>query len=254
MFIRLKSLLGWGNAQQAAPAIPDGMRLYAIGDIHGQLDLLHDILRRIEEDHRARSDAELHLMFLGDYVDRGPQSAGVIEFLIKAPSLYGSCHFLKGNHEDAMVRVLEGGRDQIENWLRYGGRETLHSYGISDRVIAMGGTFLSAELSDKVPMAHRHFLNSLEPCKQFGDYVFVHAGIRPNVPLARQDPADLMWIRSPFLDFKGDHGVTVVHGHTVTDNVVVTGNRIGIDTGAYRTGRLSAIGIEGTDRWFLQTR
>lgn len=240
--------------KRAEPAAPEGMRIYAIGDVHGRLDLLTALLRQIEEDHLALPPAELHIVMLGDLIDRGPDSAGVIELLLNRPADFAHFHFIVGNHEEAMIQSLEEGADphKIE-WLRYGGRETLRSYGAPSDVFEMFGSLLSDELRRYVPQTHIDFVRSFEETVILGDYLFVHAGIRPGRPMSRQVRKDMLWIRDEFLsDEKTDHGHIVVHGHTIARQPVFAPNRIGIDTGAYTTGVLTALALEGTGRRILQ--
>lgn len=238
------------------PAVPEGMRIYAIGDVHGRLDLLTELLRQIEEDNLARPSAQLHIVMLGDLIDRGPDSAGVIDLLLNRPRDFATFHFIAGNHEEAMIQSLEEGADPHKvEWLRYGGREALRSYGVPDDVFEMRGSLLSDELRRYVPQAHVDFVQTFEDSLVLGDYLFVHAGIRPGKPLAKQARKDLLWIREPFLsDDKTDHGHMVVHGHTITRDPELRPNRIGIDTGAYATGVLTALALEGTERRILQAR
>lgn len=235
-------------------AAPAGTRIYAIGDVHGRLDLLKALLRQIEEDDRALPPAEMHVVMLGDLIDRGPDSAGVIELLLDRPADFGQFHFIVGNHEEAMIQSLEEGADPHKvEWLRYGGRETLRSYGVPDDVFEMRGSLMSDELRRYVPQAHVDFVRGFEETLILGDYLFVHAGIRPGKPLSRQLRKDFLWIRDEFLnDDKSDHGHIVVHGHTIAREPVFTPNRIGIDTGAYATGVLTALVLEGTGRRILQ--
>ncbi len=251
MFAKLRQYLGGRRARSGPPHIPPGQRVYAIGDIHGELALAQRLVALIERDNAARGPAEVHLVFLGDYVDRGAHSAALIDWLIEQPPAFARNHFLRGNHEDAFHAVLEGDESDLAGWRRFGGRETLASYQIGDREVAMGGPFFRAALAEKVPATHRAFLAGLRDYVQIGDYLFVHAGIRPGVAIDAQDPRDLTWIRREFLESERDHGVIVVHGHTISPDVVERPNRIGIDTGAYMHGRLTAVGLEGEERWFL---
>lgn len=233
---------------------PKGQRAYAVGDIHGRLDLLDELLARIVADNLARRRARTTIVFLGDLIDRGPQSAGVIERLrTYRPDLVQTV-FLMGNHEEVLLRILAGDTDVLPNWLKFGGAECALSYGIDpvdlqcrDRASAL------KILRSAIPKEHVTFLRSFVDTASFGRYLFVHAGIRPGVELDEQLPQDLRWIRFPFLDDESDHGSIVVHGHTISRQIDVRDNRIGLDTGAYTTGVLSAIGIEGDDRWFIQT-
>jgi len=236
------------------PHGPAHRRAYAIGDVHGRLDLLDKLLADIEEDHRSRRPAKAYLVFLGDLVDRGPDSRGVIERLLERPPSFARPVFLKGNHEEFLLGALDGDLAMLQNWLVYGGAECCASYGIGQGwLMNAAPPDIFSRLAASVPAAHRAFLESMADSFRFGDYLFVHAGIRPGVPLESQSGRDLRWIREGFLDDRTDHGVTVVHGHSIVDEVEEHPNRIAIDTGAYRTGVLTALALEGADRWLLQT-
>lgn len=254
MFERLKSLIGRKQPEPVRSyAVPPCVRAYAIGDIHGEAGLLRTLLDRIVEDCERLPQADIHFIFLGDYIDRGPDSKGVIELLTQYRNLDTNFHFLKGNHEDAMLSIIDGNEDDLPGWLRFGGRQTLASYGISERAIAMGGPFLRAEFAEKVPPHHLAFLRDLELSVELGDYLFVHAGIRPGVPIEQQSEHDMMWIRREFLTFPGSHPRMIVHGHTISEQVEMMPNRIGVDTGAYASGVLSAVVLENEDRRILST-
>ena len=236
------------------PRAPDGWRAYAVGDIHGRVDLLDRLLADIERDNDARGPCRTLLVFLGDLIDRGPTSNEVVERLrtYRRPGVETA--FIAGNHEEVLLRLLAGERGLMRHWLKFGGGDCLRSYGLDpvglDRI---GETAALAQLREKFPPAHEKFLTGFADTVRFGDYLFVHAGIRPQVDLSLQRQADLRWIRDPFLTDATDHGFMVVHGHTISERVVERSNRIGIDTGAYRSGVLSAIGLEGTNRWYLDT-
>lgn len=227
--------------------------MYAIGDVHGCLDLLSDLLEQIDADDARRSPAETHLVFLGDLVDRGPDSAAVIERVRERQRMGRRVDVLMGNHEESFLSALDGAKGALRFFLKIGGRETLYSYGLSpDRFALMSYEEVRDWTSANVPSSHREWLRGLSEQVRIGDYLFVHAGVRPNVPLDRQDGQDLRWIRAEFLEYPADHGAMVVHGHTISETVDERSNRIGIDTGAYATGVLSAVGLEGDARWFLQ--
>lgn len=236
--------------------VPEGRRVYAIGDVHGRLDLLMGLVKRIKADHRARAPAELDIVLLGDLVDRGPHSAQVIEYLRAARHAgFARFHFLCGNHEEAMLASLAPGALVEETgWLDYGGYETMRSYGADDGTFEHCGAALAGLMRMLVPDSHIDFLEGLADQVLIGDYLFVHAGIRPGVPVERQDARDLRWIRAPFLEDARDHGVIVVHGHTIREAPEVRGNRIGVDTGAYLSGVLTAVGLEGDAAWIVQER
>jgi serine/threonine protein phosphatase 1 len=234
-------------------AMPAGTRAYAVGDVHGCLDDLKSLLDRISE-HARETDMHTHLIFLGDLVDRGPDSAGVVDWLTRNQLPCDSHHFLMGNHEEAMLAVWNGDTDVIGNWLRYGGRETLLSYGISASQIFSAGADLPRLMREVIPESHIRFMEGFKDTIRLGDYLFVHAGIRPGIPIVEQDPGDLRWIRDEFLtDEETDHGMLVVHGHTIRPSPDVRANRIGIDTGCYSSGVLTALVLEESQREFLQT-
>jgi serine/threonine protein phosphatase 1 len=235
------------------PQIPVGQRVYAIGDVHGRLDLLLPLLAHIRADTAARHPADSHVVFLGDLVDRGPYSAETIEFMISAMPGFATFHCLMGNHEEAMLRALDPAADRAENlWLKFGGYETLASYGVP--VAMLGDDIPPVDLLQRyIPARHRNFLQSLDDQIGFGDYLFVHAGIRPGVALAAQDSQDMRWIRGDFLDYRGDLGAFIIHGHSISAEPDVQVNRIGIDTGAYRSGTLTALGLEGEARWLIRS-
>lgn len=230
-----------------------GYRAYAIGDIHGHLDLLDRLLADIRADHAARPLAAGVLVILGDLIDRGPDSAGVVErlrtFHDPAFRLVG----LTGNHEEVLLRVLDGDEVLLAQWLDFGGTECLASYGLDrDWLETMSPAHRVAAVRTVIPPEHAEFLRGFGDTFSFGDYLFVHAGIRPGLPLDEQSPRDLRWIRQEFLDDTSDHGFVVVHGHTIVELPDVRANRIAIDTGAYRGGPLSALAIDGEERWLMQ--
>lgn len=233
-------------------AIPDGQRVYAVGDIHGRLDLLNELIDGIEADDAARGSAQTQIIFLGDLVDRGPDSAGVIDRLIELAETRGNVRFILGNHEEVFLRSLDGDLESLRLFVRIGGRETMLSYGISERDYERTDySELLALMQSHVPARHVAFLKAFEDRIEVGDYVFVHAGLRPGVAIEDQKRADMRWIRSSFLDSDAEFGKLVVHGHSISDEVIERPNRIGLDTGAFATGRLSALGLEGEERWFL---
>lgn len=233
---------------------PRGHRAYVVGDIHGRIDLLEQLLLLIETDVQNRPKSKNAVVFLGDLIDRGPASAQVVERLRSYRPEFATTIFLMGNHEEILLRVLEGEVQLLKDWLKFGGAECARSYGIdSRRLRRVSADHALQMLKSAIPRTHIEFISNFADTVSFGDYLFVHAGIRPSVALADQRSSDLRWIREPFLEDISDHGFIVVHGHTVTENVEVRSNRIGVDTGAYKTGVLTALGIEGEDRWVLQT-
>lgn len=240
-----------------APPLPRGAagaRAYAIGDVHGRLDLLDRLLATIEADIAARPKRRNFLVLLGDLVDRGPASAGVIERLRTYRPGGMRTIFLAGNHEEVMLRIFHGEEGVLPSWLKFGGAECLESYGIdSEALKRLDEEAALARVKAAIPREHVAFLESFGDTFRFGDYLFVHAGIRPGVPIEEQHVKDLRWIREPFLGDAKEHGFIVVHGHTICDAVEEKENRIGIDTGAYLSGNLTAIAIEDDRRWFLST-
>lgn len=234
--------------------MPNGMRVYAIGDVHGRLDLLHELLEKIAADDARRGNAESHLIMLGDLVNRGPDSAGVVALVQSLNAAETTVQLIKGNHEEIFIEAARGSGRAARALLGIGGLPTLLSYGITEREAKLG-TFqnLADLMIERVPSTDVDFLDAGEDLIQFGDYVFVHAGIRPGIPFEQQCSNDMRWIRGDFLNSREDHSAVIVHGHTIFDTVDEQFNRIGIDTGAFATGNLSAIAIEGDERWFLST-
>jgi serine/threonine protein phosphatase 1 len=233
--------------------IPASIRIYVIGDVHGRYDLLLRLHDRIVQDAQVEPAGERRVIYLGDYIDRGPSSREVLEFLISACPTGPPATHLLGNHEAMLLRFLEDCSVGAE-WLAYGGLATLMSYGVNLR--GEGGAeqkLLSAQrsLRESLPPSHEGFLRSLPTHASFGDYYFVHAGVRPGVPLEQQKDSDLIWIREEFLASKDFHGKVVVHGHSYKTEPEVLANRIGIDTGAYATGRLTCLVLEGKTVRFL---
>jgi serine/threonine protein phosphatase 1 len=246
---------GLGAAAAAEPLGKAGARAYAVGDIHGRLDLLNLLLEKIEADIASRPPARNFIVFLGDYIDRGPDSAGVIERLRTYAPANARPIFLAGNHEEVLMRILAGGGENIlPSWLKFGGAECAQSYGLEPDSLRLLDEPAAIQLIQaKVPRAHREFLEGLGDTFRFGDYLFVHAGIRPGIGIEEQDRHDLRWIREPFLSDAKEHGVMVVHGHTIVGQVEERPNRIAIDTGAYHSCVLTALAVEDDNRWILST-
>lgn len=235
--------------------VPEGRRVYAVGDVHGRDDLLSRLHRLIAEDAAAAGAARNTLVYLGDYIDRGPASRQVLDRLTGDPLPGFDAVFLKGNHDEFLRRFLEDGAPS-DTWLANGGVATLASYGFEGvRPVAGPGALddMRRDLARRLGATHLGFLRGVRLFHTIGDYLFVHAGVRPEIPLAEQDPFDLMWIRGGFLDWDGPLERIVVHGHTVTPVPDVRPNRIGIDTGAYVSGHLTCLVLEGGSRRFLQT-
>ncbi|HZH27776.1 MAG TPA: metallophosphoesterase family protein [Azospirillaceae bacterium] len=240
----------------AAARIPAGQRIYAVGDVHGCDALLRDLFAAIAADAASAPEGTLcTIVMLGDYVDRGPASAAVLDRLSAGPPPGLGMVCLRGNHDDVMLRFLEDPEVGFD-WLRFGGLATLDSYGVRPTdALPMHEKLAAArrDLSARLPARHRAFLRDLRLSLVVGDYLFVHAGIKPGVPLAEQKREHLLWIRDEFLGSRADHGKVVVHGHTVVREPEVRPNRIGIDTGAFATGRLTALVLEADTRRFLTT-
>jgi serine/threonine protein phosphatase 1 len=256
-------LAGWANPflkrfekASVAPArerrVPKGMRVYCVGDIHGRDDLLGEMAERIAADIEDRSFDRALTVFLGDYVDRGLGSMQVVERFVRSewPTPFIA---LAGNHEDLLTAFL---KDDVilETWRSLGGLETLHSYGVDVGLARAGRDFgaVQAAFAANFPERHRQFLGSLKISIVIGDYFFCHAGVRPGVPLDRQDRNDLLTIREAFLSSEAEHGKLVVHGHTPSLVPEVRRNRIGIDTGGYATGRLTCLVLEQDQQRFLE--
>jgi serine/threonine protein phosphatase 1 len=231
----------------------DGLRLYIIGDIHGCSDLLDRVADAISRDLARHPAIESLTITLGDYVDRGLDSRGVLDRLARNPfpTRYVA---LRGNHEELFGSFLDDPSVGAQ-WRHLGGAETLHSYGIPVRAFMLGKELeRSAEsLRDAIPQEHLDFVTSLPLCLSIGDYFFCHAGVRPAVPLDRQQAQDLLWIRNEFLNSNSDFGKIVVHGHTPIEQPEILPNRINIDTGAFATGRLTCLVLEGGHRRFLSS-
>lgn len=235
-----------------APSVPDGFRLYAIGDIHGCMDLLKRLMAKISDDAANHPDATKEIIFLGDYIDRGLGSRDTIDYLMNGIPAGFAPVYLRGNHEDILLRVMDGDVGLVPAWLKFGGIETLASYGITSARGA-DAQVIRAELHQKVPTAHVDFYRNCQTSYTRGDYYFAHAGVRPGLPLELQSHEDLMWIREPFLSSEHNFGKTVVHGHTISIEPDILPNRIGIDTGAYATGKLTCLVLAGAERGFLTT-
>jgi len=241
------------RADPPAYAVPADTRVYAIGDVHGCRDLLEELLERIDGERVADPRAHEHLILLGDLIDRGPDSRGVLDLLLARRHVDSSLTILGGNHEAMLVALLDGAHQHLGSWLHFGGEECAASYGIDPISLLSAPAAAPAMLRSAVPTPHQALLRALPDSKRVGDVLFVHAGIRPGIALAAQAPHDLRWIRAPFLQSGADHGVLVVHGHTVVGDPEVHPNRIAIDTGASATGRLTALCLDGRERRFLTT-
>jgi serine/threonine protein phosphatase 1 len=251
----VRSLLNlFAGRQTPGYCVPDGRRVYAIGDIHGRLDLLETMLGMIDDDDARRGPMDTTIIFLGDLVDRGPDSRGVVDRLISFSRGRLATRFLMGNHEEVFLRALTGDLRALRFLIRIGGRPTILSYGIGENEYReLDFEDLAGLLREKVPPEHVAFLSGFEKWIEVGDYLFVHAGIRPGIVIEDQATSDLRWIRDDFLQHREVFDKLVIHGHSITEEVDVRPNRIGIDTGAYASGRLTAIALEKDQRWFLST-
>lgn len=239
--------------RDATTGLSGAGRIYAIGDIHGRLDLLHDLIDLLHLDAKARPALRNRVVVLGDFIDRGADSRQLIELFNERQS--ADFVILKGNHEAAMLDALRGDFAALDLWMQYGGDATLRSFGVPDSIICADDPQLLVQAARKaVPKRLVKWMESLPLYHRAGPYFFVHAGIMPGVPLAKQSPRDMLWIRNAFTDSPEPHEAMIVHGHTIYEEGVFFGpNRIGVDTGAYRTGRLSAVGIEIDARWAIST-
>ncbi|MFC4254515.1 serine/threonine protein phosphatase [Altererythrobacter xixiisoli] len=250
MFKGIKNLFS-RTVETPPPVLPSGERVYAVGDVHGRLDLLQALAQAIETDDAARGRANTTIVMLGDLVDRGPDSAGVIRF-VRDWQARRKVHVLGGNHEEMFLDSLTD-LNVFKHFLRHGGRETVLSFGVNAESFRDASMEEAHELMcATVPVEDIEYLRNLEDWVTIGDYLFVHAGIEPGVPLANQQRHTFRWIREPFLSHADSHGLVVVHGHTITRAPEDRGNRIGIDTGAYQSGRLTALVLEGRNRSFME--
>ncbi len=227
-----------------APCVPKGTRIYAVGDVHGRADLLEQVFARIDQDGADYPGFRDIEVFIGDYVDRGPSSSHVIGQLIQR-SEYRETVFLRGNHEELMLAFLQNPA-VLGDWRQVGGLETLMSYGLQPVMhpSRQQQIELCASFNRMMPRRHRDFLQKLRDSYVCGDYFFVHAGVRPGVPLSRQSEQDLRWIRNDFLEHGESFEKFVVHGHTPVIEPQILANRMNIDTGAYATGNLTCFAFE----------
>lgn len=249
---RLLSLFGAGKTTPTQAQIPEGKRVYAIGDIHGRLDLLKKMLAELTSDEARRPRRETTFIFLGDLIDRGPSSAAVIERLIDFAN-ERHARFICGNHEEILRQLLQGHTHVTRMFTRIGGRETALSYGLSERDYNdCDFDELPALLTQLVPQRHREFFSAMEDMIVIGGYAFVHAGIEPGLALAGQDMHKTRWIRDEFTKAPGPFEKVIVHGHSITADIDDQSHRIGLDTGAFRSGILSAMGFESTQRWAIR--
>jgi len=244
-----KTISAFKSRRAGSAKVPEGTRVYVIGDIHGRLDLLAQLRERIVLDSGDFTGERKVVVYLGDYVDRGPRSREVIDLLVDEPLAGFESVHLKGNHEKLLLDFLDD-TSVWPLWLYNGAGATLSSYGVPPTAGADG---FQAEFRGRIPARHREFLGALALSHAEGDYFFVHAGVRPGVALKDQDEADMIWIRDLFLSSNADHGKIIVHGHSIARKPEIEANRIGIDTGAYATGKLTCLVLEGENRAFLHT-
>lgn len=235
----------------AEASAPDGMRLYAIGDVHGRADLLKRIHDRIDRELARDNPADWRVIHLGDYVDRGSDSCGVLDFLLARMAADKRHMALMGNHDERFAMFL---RDISEwaNFMNFGGRETAQSYGV-DLLGHPDEAAAHLAFQAAVPDSHLAFLDALPYSADFGDFFFCHAGIRPGVPLAEQKPEDLVWIRKEFHRHEALHPKVIVHGHTPVGAPDILANRVNLDTLAYDSGILTAMVFEGREKRLIQT-
>ena len=241
-----------------APSLPSGLRIYAIGDIHGRLDLLKQLMDQIDAEPKP-AGVTVKKVFLGDYIDRGVQSKQVLDYLIQLADKESGAQkpdFLLGNHEQVMRELVKKSDIKLlQDWMRFGGRETLMSYGIRPAMLATAGNLntMLGDFLEKYPKTHHDYVCSMQTSVTYGDYFFCHAGARHGVPLLEQSEQDLVWIRRDFLANTKRFEKMIVHGHTISEEAELLPHRINVDTGAYATGCLTAIGLEGSNQWLVQT-
>lgn len=235
----------------ALPTIPAGQRVYAIGDVHGRLDLFEALIEAVEYDDSEAGTAATTIILLGDLVDRGPDSAGVVR-RARHWQMKRDVRILCGNHEEMFLKSFENA-DMMRHFMRHGGKETILSYGVERKALGACSVEDAQELMVRtVPPEERAYISSFENIITIGDYIFVHAGIDPELPIDAQRVQDLRWIREPFLSHSEPYDAVVVHGHTIRDDPEDKGNRIGIDTGAYASGKLTALVLEGSRRRYIE--
>lgn len=233
---------------------PDGMRIYAIGDVHGHIELLREMHARIASEIERDRPNDWRVIHLGDLIDRGPDSNNVIEFLMAAQASDSRHIVLTGNHDIGLLDFLAK-PDPQGLFARFGGVETARSYGVQLLLGDLAQQRVShAQLLRAIPESHLRWLRGLPFQASFGDFYFCHAGIRPNVPLEDQDPHDLIWIRNEFLNHPGLHPKVVVHGHTPQAEAEVLANRVNVDTGVFYSGALTALVIDGVDKRLFSVR
>jgi serine/threonine protein phosphatase 1 len=237
----------------AAPRGASGKRCYVIGDVHGRNDLLQQLVDLIDQHNATRPKRDTSIVLLGDLIDRGADSCGVLEFVRAFHSRYARLFVIAGNHEELLLRSLDGDAPALRAWMQNGGDATCRSYGIDPEDLEVMQPDKAAErLRSAIPRSHVALMKSASDSIGFGDFLLAHAGVRPGTPISSQTAQDLRWIRGPFLNSSQDFGCVVIHGHSSSLQIERKRNRIGIDTGAYRTGVLTAAWIEEEELGFLQ--
>ncbi|TGX53510.1 serine/threonine protein phosphatase [Sphingomonas gei] len=235
-------------------ASTDGQRVIAIGDIHGRWDLLETLIRAVEQHVTTGPAIPNQLVFLGDFIDRGPDSRRVVDFLRSAQKNSPRVHVLLGNHEQAMLHSVEGNSDAQGMWLEHGAAATLRSFGADLPHPGEDNYAFGARIAGALGAETIDWLRDLPLSFRLGGYFFCHAGVRPGRSLGKQSVEDLLWIREAFLDSERQHGAVIVHGHSVAEDIEIRPNRIGVDTGAYRTGKLSAVILSDSGNWAISTQ
>ena len=250
----LNILTGNKTHPKIQPYLPEGTRIYSIGDIHGRADLLQQLHKKIQKD-AANYKGKKQLIYLGDYIDRGEDSKQVIDLLLEQPLQGFDKIYLRGNHEQSMLDFLKNA-EVGQAWFQYGGLATLVSYKVRvSKIPTKKADFedIQNQLIERVPYGHISFMEKTEVSYEAGNYYFVHAGIKPGTPLKYQQPEDQLWICDNFVSYTKPHEKIIIHGHTITDEPDARPNRIGIDTGAYITGKLSCLVLENDTQRILQT-
>jgi serine/threonine protein phosphatase 1 len=246
------------TAEEAIPktyAMPVGEVVYGIGDVHGCLRPMVDLLQKIQRDRKSCPAQKSTVVFLGDLMDRGPASREVIEFLMNFSPNWTDVVYLRGNHEEVMLDVLNGNIGAMRSWFEFGGKECARSYGVNNfGQLHINPDHIMMALQRSVPKEHIQFLDSFHDAFTFGEYLLVHAGIKPRVAIEDQSPYDMRWVRSSFLDYKKPHPMKIVHGHSVVeDKPEIHSNRIAVDTGVYQGRPLTAVKLYADEEFFIQS-
>ncbi|MEM6415349.1 MAG: metallophosphoesterase [Pseudomonadota bacterium] len=247
------------SSRPRTPLGANGKRCYVIGDVHGRFDLLDTLIKSIAADIEERNKngdmLQTEIVFLGDLIDRGPQSKDVVEFVRQLRVENGRTHLIMGNHEEMLLKGLYSDARLLNDWLRHGGAACAASYGLApQKLLGQSAQTIQKRLRDTIPESHRNFLRHAVQSVIFGNFFLTHAGVRPEIPINKQSGKDLRWIRNEFLESTADHGFVIVHGHSPRPSVELLFNRIGLDTGAYVSGVLSALMIEGAKLVLFQSK